>query len=189
MLGPSSQVQDKIVDKFESHGEFAFQSLLRLGAETRTPFGLIPADLGLCTTHTEISVEGESLASITDKLTSQAGYAWTVENGVMVIQPSRPPLGVLQLLDTVLPRFAAPRTTLQGLGVFLTIDVRAIFHPEVGSAGSLSRSPSAVLAGPLEMHDITVRQALNEIVKRGRRGMDPFVRFRMIFGRLPTPNS
>jgi hypothetical protein len=165
-----TELQFKLVEKFESHGEPALQTFLRLGAETGTPIGLVQNDGQLCKAKTEISVEGESIASIANKLTSQLGFTWTVENGVLIFQPQHPSIGALQLLNTLIPRFAAPRTTLEGLGAFLTIDVRAVFRPEVGSAGSLSRSPNATLVGPLEMHDVTVKQVLNEIVKAGMRG-------------------
>jgi len=169
-VGSAVQPQYRVVDKFESHDEFALQTLLRLGVETRTPLGLVQTDGQLCKSKIEISVEGESIASIANRLTSPVGYTWAVENGVLVIQPQRMPLGVLALLNTLIPRFAAPRTTLEGLGLFLTMDVRAVFRPDIRTAGSLPRSPDTVLVGPVEMHNVTVKQALNEIAKVGMRG-------------------
>jgi hypothetical protein len=162
--------QYNLVNKFESHGETALQALLRLGTETRTPLGLVQNGRRLCESKTDISIAGESVGSIVDRLASPIGYAWSVENGVVVIKPRTPSISTLQLLNTSIPRFAAPRTTLEGLGVFLAIDVRAVFHPERGSAGSLSRSPDATLVGPLEINNITVEQALNVIVTQATSG-------------------
>jgi hypothetical protein len=164
------QPKDKVVNKFEAHNEVALRSLLRLGAETGTPLGLIQNGEQLCKAKVDISVEGESIASIADQLTGPIGYTWSVEDGVLVIHPQTIPLGVQQLLDTLIPRFGAPRTTLAGLGVFLTIDVRAVFRPDLGSAGSISRSPDAFLVGPIQVNNVTVRKALNTIVKLGIGG-------------------
>lgn len=166
----TAPLKDKLVEKFESHDEIALHTFLRFGAETRMPLGLIQNGGQLCMSRTNVVAESESVGSIADKLTAPVGYTWAVEDGVLIIQPQHTSVGALQLLSTVIPRFAAPRTTLEGLGVFLAVDVRAVFRPDLGSAGSLFQSPNATLVGPIEMHNITVKQALNQIVKSGESG-------------------
>lgn len=169
--GNSSQPQYRIVNRFESRGEVALQAFLRLGSETKIPLGIVNAGDQLCKTKTEIAVEGETIANVVDKLTTQVGgYHWTLEDGVLLLLPQPMPRSALQLLNTLLPRFAAPRTTLDGLGVFLRIDVLAVFRPDIGTAGGLPRSPDAVLVGPLEIDNVTVEQTLNLIVKQGSTG-------------------
>jgi hypothetical protein len=164
---PVSQTQDRIIDTFESHNEIALYSFLRFAAENKVPLGLILTDDQLCKKKTEITSEGESVSTIMRRLVSQVnGYQWMPEDGVLLVEPQLIPQSTTQLLNTIVTRFAAPRTTLKGLGLFLIIDVRAQLHPSPGgTAGSLSRSPDTPMVGPLEMRNVTVEQALNEIIK------------------------
>jgi hypothetical protein len=158
--------QAAVVDRFEAHGEDALQTLLRFGVVSKVPLGLVLTDSRLCTTKITLSVQSEPALSIVDQLTKQIdGYHWAVQDGVVVIKPGFLPASTSQLLSTVIPRYSVPRTTLAGLDLFLVQDLRAVFHPELGSAGSLMSSPDAFRVGPFEMLNATLEQILDRIVK------------------------
>jgi hypothetical protein len=166
------QPEDRIVDTFESHGDIALHSFLRFAAESKVPLGLVLVDDQLCKKKTEISIRGESVQTVIGKLTSQVdGYQWVLQDGVLLVEPQLIPESTSQLLNMPLTRFAAPRTTLKGLGLFLTVDVRAQLRPDPGgTAGSLSRSPDTPMVGPLELRNLIVQQILNMIAKLVRGG-------------------
>jgi hypothetical protein len=81
-------------------------------------------------------------------------------------QEQRVAVGIEYLLDHVLNDFSIPRMSVTEAGLALDRVLYAALHPAVeGWAGSYAGEISQTEVGPLSMHDVTVREALNRIVK------------------------
>ena len=176
LLGVQSKPQDKLpsydkpVNHFESHTESALESILRLGAETKVPLGVVRSDDSLCQIRVSLSADKESALSITNRLTAGTAYQPVVRDGTLVIEPKTMPPNTAKLLNMVVERYTAPPSTTEGLGLFLWRDVYASLHPAESTLVHYLSSPDAVQIAPFEMRNATVQQILNRIVNEGMGG-------------------
>ncbi len=151
--------------------ERSLSAILRLGNLSEVPLGVILADESLCTDKIEVEAPKESFTLLMHKIIGQTpGYQWLVQDGVAIIEPKSMPVDTVNLLELVIPRYAAPESTLQALAAFLRTDVLGVLRPNRGSIADILSSSSEVRTGPIEMRHATVQQILNRMVREGHGG-------------------
>lgn len=152
-------------------------ALLKLGQEQEIPLGIeylhiedVRKRITLRVTHTNV---GEVVKSI---LAYGRGYEVVVRDGVLnITHPSVPSDPNKNLLNRVLRKFSVPERTpiSSAAGLALRAQLKRALRPPpparpgagpVGIAGTSPGDPENVV-GPLELRDVTVRQALNRLVK------------------------
>lgn len=104
-------------------------------------------------------------------LPREKGYAWEVQQEVIVIRHQRVPPPELNLLDRVLPEFAVPRTTVQHASGLLAMALfREVYPlpPTHGFVNLFEPDETSNAVGPFELRQATARQALNRIVSENR---------------------
>ena len=164
---------DAVVANFETHGETALHSLLKLGIESKVAFGIIQTDDRLCKNIVDVSINDESVLNTASRLLKGTeGYRAVVRDGTIVIEPQMMPPNSAQVLNLVIDRYVAPPgSTMQELGAYLRRSVYALFHPTEGTMMEILSGTNAVSIPPFEMHNATVEQILNRIVKEGGGGV------------------
>ncbi|MGH9682812.1 MAG: hypothetical protein ACRD4S_04275 [Candidatus Acidiferrales bacterium] len=106
-----------------------------------------------------------------NKITNQIpDYRWVVRDGVAVVEPRSIPEGTSHILNLIIPRYAAPESTLQELAAFLHTDVRGVLRPDQGTAEDVLSSSNAVTTAPFEMRNASVEQILNRMATQGNGG-------------------
>jgi hypothetical protein len=160
-----------IIAHFESHGETALESLLRLGIENRVPLGIVGIDDRLCKNKIDIAVDGESALSTANGLLKGIdGYEAILRDNTIDIEPQVMPPNSAQVLNLVIEQYIAPPSSMQMLGLYLWRYVYAIFHPTEGTIIDVL-SGATIQTKPFEMHNAAVVQILNRIVKEGGGGI------------------
>jgi hypothetical protein len=164
---------DAVVAHFESHGETALESLLRLGIESKVALGIVRTDDRLCKNAVDVTVNDERVLNTANRLLKGTdGYQAVVRDGTIVIEPQAMPPNSTQVLNLVIDRYVAPPgSTMQELGVYLWRSVYALFHPTEGTMMEILSGTNPVSIPPFEMHNATVEQILNRIVKEGGGGV------------------
>jgi hypothetical protein len=156
---------------FQARGEAGLQTILRLGETAEVPVGVVRADDSLCRDKIDLSVQKDTVANIMSKVISQTpDYRWLTRDGVVIIEPKSISADTAEFLDIVIPRYAAPESTLQELAAFLLTDVRGVLRPNEGTAADILSSSNEARTKPFEMRDATVEQILNRMVKQGQGG-------------------
>src|SRR5580704_2348831 len=168
-----AKAYDTAVAHFETHGETALQSLLRLGIESKVAFGIVRMDDRLCKNVADVTISDESALNIVDRLLKGTeGYRTVVKDGIIIIEPQAVPPNSAQILNLVIDRYIAPPgSTMQELGAYLRRYVYALFHPTEGTMMEILSGTNPVYVPPFEMHKATVEQILNRIVKEGGGGV------------------
>ncbi len=155
-------------------------ALTNFGNERRIPIGIV-LETGnphqLCEKHRQVTVRDRPISDFIDELLAHSTYAWSVNDGVIVIRPAH----VTDQLDRVLSirfdRFGGHdargiQTTMQGLGIILNSWVYSGLHPEAKSyGGDILSSLDAEQFPNFEVRDASVEQILNKIVSLGSKGM------------------
>ena len=164
---------DTAVAHFETHGETALQSLLRLGIETKVAFGIIRTDDRLCKNTVDVTISDEPVLNTADRvLKGTEGYRAVVRDGIIIIEPQVVPPNSAQILNLLIDRYIAPPgSTMQELGVYLWRSVYAVFHPAEGTMTEIVSGTNPVYIPPFEMRNATVEQILNRMVKEGGGGV------------------
>jgi hypothetical protein len=160
----------KPIEKFESHGENALNSILRLGIENKMPLGIIRVGDGLCT-KVDLAARGEPATAVIDTLIKQiGGYRWRIKDDLLVIEPQSIPLPPARLLATEIPLFSVGSITTQELEAVLLMFTKAVLRPGEGSVGSIIGSPDDPRTPAFQMRNATIEDILNHIVKQGEGG-------------------
>ncbi len=181
VLGPTASIaQTRLspdlsntpLERFESYGQSALQTLLRFGFETKLPLGLVLANDALCKTTVTVAVPGQPAASMLDELMTEIPeYGWSLRNGVVIAQPKNTPSTTTQFLHIVLPRFVAPQGPLRAQQAFLSMFVKAVFKPSEGTMLNVATSPAERELPALQMKQATVEEALSRLVSRKPGGI------------------
>ena len=162
---------DRPIEHFESHGEPALASILKLGIAGKVPLGIVQIDDRLCKNKVDVAVNNEPVLTAANRLLKGIdGYQAVVRDGIMVIEPRAVPPTSEQILNLVIERYVAPRSSMQELGLYLWRYIYAVFHPTEGTMMEMI-SGETVQITPFEMHGATVEQILNRIVKEGGGGV------------------
>ena len=151
-----TQVLGKRVSGFRVQGLPLVDALIQLGMATGQPMGIEYVDLE------SLEKLGEGLRLI---LAGRKSYTWRVENAVLVVTNAFVRRGRANLLHRVLPAFSIPRCTLQEASHELEMDLTQQLHPGMGIIGDYNPGLKGLTVGPLEMKDVTVRQALDRLVE------------------------
>jgi len=161
-----TQVLGKRVSGFRVQGLPLVDALIQLGMATGQPMGIEYVDLESLEKPTSFSLDhgtlGEGLRLI---LAGRKSYTWRVENAVLVVTNAFVRMGRANLLHRVLPAFSIPRCTLQEASHELEMDLTQQLHPGMGIIGDYNPGLKGLTVGPLEMKDVTVRQALDRLVE------------------------
>jgi hypothetical protein len=164
---------DAAVAHFESHGETSLESLLRLGIESKVALGIVRTDDRLCKNAVDVAVNDEPVLNTANRLLKGTdAYQAVVRDGIIVIEPQVMPPNSAKLLNLVIERYVAPSgSTMQELGAYLWQSVYDLFHPTEGTMMEILSGTNPVSIPPFEMHNATVEQILNRIVKEGGGGV------------------
>jgi len=161
---------NKQIEKFESHGESALNSILRLGIENKIPLGIIRSGDRLCT-KIDLAVRGEPATTIIEALIKRIGaYRLRIKDDLLVIEPQFIPSSTAQLLATEIPLFSVGASTTQELEAALLRFTKAVLRPAEGSAFSILGSPDDPRTPAFQMRNVTVDEILNRIVKQDEGG-------------------
>jgi len=152
------------IESFDSNGMSIASSIVRFGVQTKIPLGIVISDDGACKTPLKFQAEHESAKDVLDHLAKAIGYAWTFQNGVVVIHPREMSLEASQLLNTVIPRYAAPEAKLDAQRRFLWMDVRAVLRPGEGTIVNYATTSTDELLPAVDLHNIRLLDALNRTV-------------------------
>jgi hypothetical protein len=165
-LAGSEDPTRRTIKGFHAHRISLLDALLQLGQQQKIPLGIEYIDSKAVTDPISLDTRPATIAQVLDAiLAQQPGYAWSVQDGVIVITHKDVPNGGRNLLNIVLPDFAIPRLHRVDAGLSLQMALDKELHPEVqGWAGDYPGEIPAVEIGPFSMHDVTVREALNRIV-------------------------
>jgi hypothetical protein len=151
------------------------QALINFGSYTRTPIGIV-LETGkphrLCEENRQVTVRDRPLSEFLDELLAHSNYAWSVEDGVILVRPAHVTDQLNRVLSIKFDRFGGIPSTMQGLGIVLNNWIYSRLHPEVGGfAGDILSSPDAETFPNFEVRDASVEQILNKIVSLGSKGM------------------
>lgn len=162
----------KAVQSFKVEKISLLDALLQLGRERSLPLGIEYIDMKAVTEPITVEVKRATVAQVLDAILSQEpGYSWSFQNGVVHITHTGVPAGGMNLLDRVLQDFSIPRVSLTDADRMLRMTVYMDIHPESrGFAGDFPGPISNTQLDPLDMHDATVREVLNRIVREPRSG-------------------
>lgn len=166
-----SPISDRSVAHFQSRGDSVLQTILKLGMETKTPLGMVVEDDRLCQQTVNVSAsEKPATAVLGEILKNIAGFGWKVYDGVVVIEPESPSKSIVWLLNSRIPRYAEPPSTISQLTISLEMHVRALLRPQGGSISDTLSSDGAPKSAPIEMRNATVKELLNRIVTQAGGG-------------------
>ena len=170
---PSSRTApEEVVNRFESHGESALQTLVNFGRVTNTPIGIVISDRALCEQKVDVISNGESAAVVTAEILSTVpAYKWSVQGEVVVVEPRAPVGPLAQLLQISIPRFATPGGILQAQNIDLWMFTHALLIPVGGTGASVLSSPDQQRADAIEMNHVSVVDVLNRIISRKPKGL------------------
>src|SRR6266404_699978 len=171
--GQHARPYDTAVAYFESHGETSLKAFLRLGEESKIALGIVRINNNLCRNAEVVAVDNQPvLYTVNSLLKSISGYQAVVKDGVIIIEPGATPPNSAQILNLVIERYVAPPgSTMQELGAYLWQSVYYSFHPTEGTMMEILSGTNSVPIPPFEMHNATVEQILNRIVKEGGGGV------------------
>lgn len=160
-----SDLRQKSVSNFGMNDVSAIRALLILSRTENIPIGIIEDDQHLCTTKINYSAKSDSIATIAEKIVAQVpGYKLTFASdfSALVVSPNSPRPVTTQFLNLVPEHFGPTKGNPQTLITFLWVQVRALLHPQEGTAGSILSSPDAQVF-EIETRNETIRQILNRI--------------------------
>lgn len=159
------------INHFSVRGVSGRDALIRLGRQTKLPFGIVE-DQNLCRTQVVVEVRDKTVGAVLTSILDQLpGYLWSVNEGVIEIRPREVRPSARQILDIVVPHFAVGETTMALLTAYLQNQISAVLRPGQGSAGSIPVSPQATHVAPFKLDNATVEQILNHIVKLKGHGL------------------
>lgn len=151
------------------------RALTNLGNDRRIPIGIV-LETGnphqLCEDNRQVTIRDRPISDFIDELLAHSNYAWSVNNGVIVIRPAHVTDQLNRVLSIKFDRFGGIQTTMQGLGIVLNTWVYSRLHPEAkGYGGDILSSLDADQFPHFEVRDASVEQILNKIVSLGSKGM------------------
>ena len=168
---PASIDPSGIVKQFSVHHDSLLRGILRLGSQTKIPLGLVISDRRLCDRDIEGNWEGKSIADLLNVLTEGSGYNWRVKGDVLLIAPNKISPATTQLLEMVLPTYAAPSGTSESQALYLWMDVRGILKPTEGTALHILSSSSEAEFPAISTENITVEDVLTRLSTRKEGGV------------------
>jgi hypothetical protein len=149
----------------------ALAATIQFAAENAIPAGIIVGpEQKLCAKLRTLDFKQRSLDHIMNDILSNSDYMWRMETGVLMVRPRQMTGGANYLLHLKFPRFSAPRTTIQGIGIILAGYIHASLRPGEGFAGSIPSSSDAK-KGTLDLTDVTVEQIANRAVLLPGKGL------------------
>jgi hypothetical protein len=147
-------------------------AILQFGQREGLPLGIACVDAPRMTAPVTISAGTEQVAGILDTLLPQSsGYFWKLEGGVVDVSCGKIHSVRTNLLNIVLHRIFIPKSDLSSAGHSVFMALYARLHPGEGIAGDFMPERSKARVGPMVLHDVTVREALNRIVSAGPKGV------------------
>jgi hypothetical protein len=165
-MGSSRSTQtDPTVSRFAVAGAPAIQALLELSRTAHVPLGIIVDDEALCKSQVSYSAENTPASWVAKRIAASVpGYSLelSADSKVMVIGPVSRRSSTEQFLSLTDDRYAV-KGNLQTLATMLWVHIRAILHPDQGTAGSILGSPNDAIF-TLEVREARVEQILNQIV-------------------------
>lgn len=181
-LAAGNETPEKLADltlrcdivSYTAKDENMLDALLALGAQEHLPMGIEyvnPKDLE---TPLNLKLSNATAEDVLKAILGQhKGYEWKAQEGVLAITHKSVPMGKANLLNTLLPEFfLARRETLQMASFSLRMQLERELYPITerpgitGVVGSLPVGSFKNQIGPLKMHRVTVRQALDELVRK-----------------------
>jgi len=165
----SRRVGTKVTLRAE--GKTLLGAILQLGVQQRIPMGIECVDHNLLTMRVNRATGPATVGGVLDAILSSAsGFYWKEDAGVVNISCRDLASQKKNMLNLVLRRFSMPECTMGDASHLLRMAIFWQLHPGVAVAGNYNPGRSKNLIGPLELRDVTVRAALNQIISLGPRG-------------------
>ena len=145
----------------------AVQAFLTVAVNGKVPLGVILTDDSLCSTNVSLTVDDEPIGDALDALTKQVtGYAWTTDDGIILVSPKDLSENTKKLLELVVPTFTTYESTLASQRLSLWMDVRAVLKPDQGTAIDMLETPGVQKRNPISLQNATVKQILSVMISR-----------------------
>lgn len=161
-----SRLLARRVSSFRVEKTSKLDALLNLGRQEHIPLGIEYVDFQALEKPISINIGPSTIAETLDAIFGRgSGYSWSVQDGVLHISHKSLRKSSRNLLDRRLPRFSIRKVSLQDGGHVLQMTLQGDLQPQLqGWVGSYPTGSSSKKVGPLELQNITVRQALNRLV-------------------------
>jgi hypothetical protein len=161
---------DKAVESFDIERGNLVQALIKLGTEQHIPMGIEYVDLEAVekpiSVHLGRTTVGQAVGAM---LSNLSGYRVRAEGPVLIISHVKTPSGRRNVLNRVLPRLVIKRTLLGFADGEVCLALLHALHPRAkGFVGDLHAERTHRFVGPIELRNVTVRQALNRLVAEYR---------------------
>lgn len=167
-----SQLNERTTASLTARGQTPLQCALQFGLQNRVPVGIVlSGDGSLCKSRKSIAQANGTVGRLMTEVLSGTSYTWSAEHGIVEIKPVAIPQPQASILRMKINRFGGIDTTIQGLGIILTGDIKAQLHPNEGYAGDILSSPDAETIPPFQLRDKSVEQVANYIVSLGGKGV------------------
>ena len=176
---------------FAAADQTVLQSLIQVGLNGRIPLGIVLNATGeLCTPQKNRTMTNTAFKKVLSALLDDSGYWWFVRDGVIEIEPKEMPEPARQVLNVHFDRFGSIKTTIKGMGIVLSGQIFAHFHPGQGYALDILASPDAEEVPMFSLLNVSAEQALNYVVSTGSNGIwilsPPAEASKEDYGRLNT---
>lgn len=155
------------VESFKADNVSLLDALLQFGRQQRLPMGIEYLDIRATDQPISVDVGPATVGKVLDTiLRHEPGYSWSIQNGILHITNVGALRGRMNLLDRVLSEFSVPKDTLTDADYLLKMTLYVELHPKVqGFGGDIPGEISRTQVGPFKLTHVTVREALDEIVR------------------------
>ncbi|HLW97808.1 MAG TPA: hypothetical protein VKR82_04120 [Candidatus Acidoferrales bacterium] len=158
------------IPKFESHNITRLDALIRLTQQNHIPLGVEDTDRELLSDSVDFVINSGTVGSaLTAMFKGAHGYDWSESNGVLSISKKFEGKRIEQnWYGRVIPEFHSRSATVEELSNLLRMDLALLDNPQIhGFAGTFPGGEGRRLP-PFDLRNQTVREVLNEIVRRYR---------------------
>lgn len=161
-----SKLPTKLVDSFRADKVSLIDALLQLARQEQIPLGIEYVDFEALEKPIAVNLGPATISEVLDAILKQgSGYSWSVQDCVVNVSHASISENSGNLLNTRLPRFSVPSVSLQEGSHVLEMTLDHEIHPQVQRwFGSFPAGTSPKRIGPLDLHNITVKQAVNRLV-------------------------
>ena len=159
-------IEGRRVNSFRVERVSVIDALLQLGRQEQIPMGIEYIDLQALEEPISVTTGPSTVAEVLNAILSKAsGYSWSVRDGVVAISHASIGRNHRNLLNWRLSHFSVTKMTLADASHLLEMTLAHELQPDVkGWVGSYSPGNSRKTVGPLDLHDVSVRKALNRLV-------------------------
>jgi hypothetical protein len=145
-------------------------ALLCFGQQDGIPIGIEYIDKAAFQQRITVEFRERNVKEVLDAITHLVGYRWSINGQVVSVTHEGALVGKSNLLNTRIPRFRIPETTMLEASLAVSLHLYVVLNPTSGIAGDYPGGNPDFRVGPLDMKNATVREILNRIVSQRGNG-------------------